>query len=134
MGEIQRLLASHAPLVLRYKFQSPPATRFPHALQLFKRPMDIAMRRLLCFCAFLTLSGSVARAELQLVPEFYEFELDGARVRAVAFADGMRRVVYTPPRGWTYTGSAAELTMRPPGTQRGEASISRYPAQPGQNF
>jgi hypothetical protein len=92
------------------------------------------MRGLVCSCLFFTFSCSIARAELQLVPEFYEYDLDGARVRAVAFADGMRRVVYTPPRGWTYSGSAAEFTMRPPGIQRGEASISRHPAQSGQNF
>src|SRR6476661_6917968 len=70
----------------------------------------------------LALAGSLliapARAELDLTPKLSEYELDGVKFKQLAFSDGSKIVTYTPPRGWDYSGSATQLTLRSPGRPR----------------
>ena len=79
----------------------------------------------------LVLIGTVfvasARAELQLTPRVDEFELDGAKLKQLAFPDGDRKVTYQSPRGWDYSGSATQLTLRPPKKAQASATITRIP-------
>ena len=77
----------------------------------------------------LALAGSVliapARAELDLTPKLSEYELDGVKFKQLAFSDGSKTVTYAPPRGWDYSGSATQLTLRPPGKSQAEAKITK---------
>jgi hypothetical protein len=66
-----------------------------------------------------------ARAELQLNPSLAESELDGVKLRHLAFADGNQKITYQTPRGWDYSGSARQLTLHPPGKTQAEATITR---------
>jgi hypothetical protein len=73
-----------------------------------------------------------ARAELQLNPKVDEFTLDGAKLKQLAFSDGGEKVTYQSPRGWNYSGSATQLTLRPPNKTQAEATITRIPlSEPG---
>jgi hypothetical protein len=83
----------------------------------------------LLLTAVLTVS---ARAELQLTPSVIEGEGDGITFKELAFSDGESKITYLPPRGWDYSGSAAQLTLRPPGKAQAEAVITRVPlSEPG---
>ena len=77
----------------------------------------------------LALAGSLliapARAELDLTPKLSEYELDGVKFKQLAFSDGSKIVTYAPPRGWDYSGSATQLTLRPPGKTEAEAKITK---------
>ena len=68
-----------------------------------------------------------ARAELLLTPSIDEFELDGAKLKQLAFQDGGKKVTYQSPRGWDYSGSTTQLTLRPPKKTQAEATITRIP-------
>src|SRR3979411_2223571 len=68
-----------------------------------------------------------ARAELLLTPSIDEFELDGAKLKQLAFQDGGKKVTYQSPRGWDYSGGATQLTLRPPKKTQAEATITRIP-------
>ena len=76
----------------------------------------------------LALAGSLliapARAELDLTPKLSEYELDGVKFKQLAFSDGSKIVTYAPPRGWDYSGSATQLTLRPRGKSQAEAKIT----------
>jgi hypothetical protein len=73
-----------------------------------------------------------ARAELQLTPSVVQYELDGVKLKQLAFSDGAKQVTYQAPRGWEYSGSAAQLTLRPPNKPQAEATITKIPLpQPG---
>jgi hypothetical protein len=75
-----------------------------------------------------------AHAELQLSPKVSEYELDGAKLKKLAFSDGGKTVTYQAPRGWDYSGNGTLLTLRPPNKGLAEATITRIPlSQPG-NF
>jgi hypothetical protein len=77
----------------------------------------------------LALAGSLliapARAELDLTPKLSHYELDGVKFKQLAFSDGSKIVTYAPPRGWDYSGSATQLTLRPPGKSQAEAKITK---------
>ena len=77
----------------------------------------------------LALAGSLliapARAELDLTPKLSEYELDGVKFKQLAFSDGSKIVTYAPPRGWDYSGSATQLTLRPSGKSQAEATIKK---------
>ena len=77
----------------------------------------------------LALAGSLliapARADLDLTPKLSEYELDGVKFRQLAFSDGSKIVTYAPPRGWDYSGSATQLTLRPRGKSQAEAKITK---------
>lgn len=66
-----------------------------------------------------------ARADLDLTPKLSEYELDGVRLKQLAFSDGNGIVTYTPPRGWDYSGSVAQLVLRPPSKSQAEAKITK---------
>ena len=68
-----------------------------------------------------------ARAELLLTPRIDEYELDGAKLKQLAFQDGGKKVTYQSPRGWDYSGGATQLTLRPPKKTQAEATITRIP-------
>ena len=74
-----------------------------------------------------------ARADLQLTPSVVQYELDGVKLKQLAFSDGAKQVTYQAPRGWEYSGSATQLTLRPPNKPpQAEATITRIPLpQPG---
>jgi hypothetical protein len=78
------------------------------------------------------LFAAAAHAELQLTPKLSEYELDGVKLKRLAFSDDAQTVTYQPPHGWDYSGTAAQLTLRPPGKAQAEATITRIPlGQPG---
>ena len=66
-----------------------------------------------------------AHAELDLTPKPSQYELDGVTFKQLAFSDGSKTVTYTPPRGWDYSGHAAQLTLQPTGRDQAEARISK---------
>ena len=72
-----------------------------------------------------SLSIAPARAELDLTPKLSEYELDGVKFKQLAFSDGSKIVTYAPPRGWDYSGSATQSTLRPPGKSQAEATIKK---------
>lgn len=74
----------------------------------------------------LLLSIASTQAELQFTPRLSEYELDGVKLKQLAFADGDGKVItYTPPKGWQYSGSAAKFTLHPPNKRQAEGSISK---------
>ena len=78
----------------------------------------------------LTLSGLLfiasARADLQLTPRIFRYELDGVKFKQLAFSDGGgKEITYAPPRGWDYSGSPDQLTLHPPDKLQAEATISK---------
>ena len=84
----------------------------------------------------LVLSGAFflasASAQLQLTPRTSEYELEGGKFKQLAFPDGGKTVTYQSPRGWDYSGSATQLTLRPPNKAQAEATITRVLlSQPG---
>ena len=64
-------------------------------------------------------------AQLDLTPKPSQYELDGVTFKQLAFSDGSKTVTYTPPRGWDYSGNAAQLTLQPGGKDQAEAKISK---------
>jgi hypothetical protein len=68
-----------------------------------------------------------ARAELQLTPSVVQYELDGVKLKQLAFSDGAKQVTYQAPRGWDYAGSASQLTLHPPNKSQAEAIIYKAP-------
>jgi hypothetical protein len=89
-------------------------------------------------CLSLVLLGSLsvgfARADLTLNPTISEYESDGVKTKILAFPDGTKTVTYQSPRGWDYSGSATQLTLRPPNKSQVEASILRIPLSPPGRF
>jgi hypothetical protein len=75
--------------------------------------------------------ADIAKSELVLTPTVDEYVLDGAKLKQLAFFDGGQKVTYQSPRGWEYSGSTTQLTLRPPKPQA-EATIARVsrPDQP----
>src|ERR1035437_2493992 len=67
-------------------------------------------------------------SDLQLVPKSSTYKVDGVEFPQVAFQDGSKLVTYCPPKGWTYSGSANVLKLRPDKTNA-EATISRLPGK-----
>ena len=91
--------------------------------------MDPSLRLLLVSSFFVC----SAYADLQLAPKASEAWVDGAKIKFLAFSDGTGKdVTYDPPAGWEYSGTAAQLTLRPPNRAQAEATITRVPlSQPG---
>jgi hypothetical protein len=79
----------------------------------------------------LSLLIASAQADLDLTPKLSQYELDGVQFKQLAFSDGSKLVTYAPPRGWDYSGSATQLTLRPPSKSQAEATIKKIAlAQP----
>jgi hypothetical protein len=90
------------------------------------------MDRLLTLVLGGLLFAASARAELLLTPRILEIEKEGGKVRQFAFSDGGQTVTYQAPRGWDYSGSSTQLTLRPPNKTQAQATITRIPLlQPG---
>jgi hypothetical protein len=83
------------------------------------------VRSLIIAASANVLIACVGRTELVLTPTVDEYALDGASLKQLAFADGARKVTYQAPRGWDYSGSANQLTLRPPNKPQAEAIIVR---------
>ncbi len=87
----------------------------------------------------LLLTGSLAfasaRADLNFNPKISESDLDGAKLKQLAFSDGSgKEITYSPPHGWKYSGASDKLTLRPPDTLQAEATIYRVPRQQAAKF
>ena len=75
---------------------------------------------------------AITHAELQLTPKVSEYKGDGATFTHFEFSDDGKTVTYQSPPGWEYSGSATQLTLRPPGKSQAVATITRVPlSQPG---
>lgn len=61
---------------------------------------------------------------LELTPRVEEYELDGVKRHQLVFADGERRVTYTPPRKWQYSVSGNRLVLHPEFGSVAEAIIT----------
>lgn len=85
------------------------------------------MVRSLTLVSFGALIAISAEAQLQLAPRVDEYELDGIKLRRLAFTDGSRKVTYQAPRGWDYFGSSTQLVLHPPNKTQAEATITRIP-------
>jgi hypothetical protein len=74
-----------------------------------------------------------ARADLQFMPKLSEYELEGVKFKQLAFSDGNGKdVTYQQPTDWSYSGSAAKLTLHPPNKSQAEGTITKIPlSQPG---
>ena len=66
-----------------------------------------------------------ARADLDLTPKPSQYELDGVKFNQLAFSDGSKIVTYAPPRGWDYSGSAAQLVLQPSNKSQADAKITK---------
>jgi hypothetical protein len=66
-----------------------------------------------------------ACADLDLTPKPSQYELDGVKLKQLAFSDGSKVVTYTPPRGWDYSGSTAQLILQPPNKSQAQAKITK---------
>jgi hypothetical protein len=75
-----------------------------------------------------------AHAGLDLTPKPSQYELDGAKFKQLSFSDGSKVVTYEPPRDWDYSGSATQLTLRPPGKSGAEAKITMIPLSQPASF
>jgi hypothetical protein len=68
----------------------------------------------------------IARADLQFTPKIADYELDGVKLKQLAFSDGNAKdITYAPPRGWDYSGNTSQLTLRPRNKKQAEATISK---------
>jgi hypothetical protein len=65
-----------------------------------------------------------ARADLDFTPRVEEYELDGVKLKQLTFADGDRRVIYTPPKKWEYSGHGNRFVLHPTNQSAAEAVIS----------
>lgn len=73
---------------------------------------------------FLVSLASFAQADLDLTPRVEEYQLDGLKLRQIVFADGERRVTYTPPRKWEYSGGGNRFVLHPASESVAEATIT----------
>lgn len=64
-----------------------------------------------------------ARGGIDFTPTVTEYTAEGISFRQLSFRDGKRRVVYEPPRGWSYRGGGNDLQLVPPAATRADASI-----------
>jgi len=87
--------------------------------------MVCSLIRSLVGCLLISSALISARAELDLTPKPFSYELDGVKFNQLAFSDGSKIVTYAPPRGWDYSGSAAQLILQPPGKAQAEAKITK---------
>jgi hypothetical protein len=73
------------------------------------------------------LFAASAHGDLMLTPRIVAIEKEGGSSKHFAFSDGAETITYQPPRGWDYSGSATELTLRPPNKAPAKATITRIP-------
>jgi hypothetical protein len=85
------------------------------------------MVRYLTLIAAGAFSLASVHAQLVLNPTIDEYELDGVRLKQLAFSDGGRKVTYQSPWGWEYSGSASQLILHPPKKTQASATITKIP-------
>lgn len=71
----------------------------------------------------ISLAG-LARADLELTPRLEQYDLDGVQLRQLVFTDGDRRVTYTPPKNWEYSGGGSRFVLHPASQAAAEAVIA----------
>jgi len=68
-----------------------------------------------------------ATAGIDFTPTSSERTLEGIVFKQVLFHQGGHEIAYEPPRGWTYTGDAAQLKLNPPNVSQAQATIEQSP-------
>jgi hypothetical protein len=66
-----------------------------------------------------------AHADLDLSPQLSQYDVDGVKFPRLVFLDGTKKVTYSPPRGWNYSGSTTKLSLQPPNTAQAEATVTK---------
>lgn len=75
------------------------------------------------FALFLAATG---RADLSFVPRESSYEVEGIKLSQLAFTDGSaNEITYQQPPGWSFSGTSAKLTLRPPHVSQAEGTISK---------
>ena len=79
------------------------------------------------------LAATLVHADLQFDAKVADYELEGLKLKQLVFADGSgKKITYSPPIGWTWSGSATKLTLRPTRVPQAEGTITRVAlSQPG---
>ena len=82
--------------------------------------------RSLIISALMVVTAASGRADLQFTPRESYFELEGMKLKQLAFSDGgAKEVTYQQPPGWSYSGDAGKLTLHPPNKSQAEATVSK---------
>ena len=71
------------------------------------------------------LLAGIARADVHFNFQTSEYDLDGIKMHQLVFADGIKQITYTPPRGWQYFGDPDRLRLTPPVGQPGDGQVTR---------
>jgi hypothetical protein len=76
----------------------------------------------------LIISGSVARAEIDLTPTYSTRQLEGCKFQQLEFRDTGKRITYEPPKGWTSVAqNKSTLALSPPNGEMVSAKIKFMP-------
>lgn len=67
------------------------------------------------------------RAEIDLTPIPGERVVEGFTYKHLIFFEQGRRITYSPPKGWTYTGTSQAIRFLPPGLAQAQAEIQQSP-------
>ena len=66
-----------------------------------------------------------ALAGIDFTPTGGERVLEGIHFKQILFHQGGREIAYEAPRGWSYSGDAAQFRLTPPGVSQAQASIEQ---------
>jgi hypothetical protein len=75
----------------------------------------------------LLLIVSAARADLDLTPSVVLKSVDGVKVSYVTFHDNDKVITYTPPHGWTLSGSHGGASLSIPDHSQARVTIQSAP-------
>jgi hypothetical protein len=78
------------------------------------------------FFLSLALSARVA-AGIDFTPTGGERVLEGITFKQLLFHQEGHEIAYEPPRGWTYSGDAAQLKLNPPNVSQAQATMEQSP-------
>ena len=82
------------------------------------------------YLAVLLLFGGLlanAIAGIDFTPTSGERVLEGVVFKQLLFHQDGHEIAYEPPRGWTYTGDAAQLKLNPPNVSQAQATMEQSP-------
>ena len=82
----------------------------------------------------LTVAISAASAAIDFTPTLKEYSAQGFTYRQVRFKNGQGSVTLVPPQGWTISGGADGLQLRPPNNNFAEGMIRALPLQAPRPF
>ena len=71
--------------------------------------------------------ASAASAAIDFTPTTGERILDGIKFPQLIFKEDGRKVLYEPPRGWTYTGGGGSIKFTPPNISQAQGVIEQSP-------